>query len=941
MKKQIFISYRRDGGESTAQIIRDRLVNRGYNVFYDIESLKSGHFDSKLYEKIEECLDFIIILSPHSLDRCVNDGDWVRCEIVHAIQNKKNIIPILTRGFTFPDNMPDDIKELVHMNGVSFENMEFLEARVDKIASMLISKPSRSATAKEDQPAYLPALKRAFMFLEDGEFDKANDYLEQVLNQDPECGEAYIGKIMINRNCRQFSQLNELGEPFDTDPNYKNAMRFSSLERRIELENINQHIKYGMLENAYLLAVKALEAAVTADDFANAALMFAPIADYKDAKERMAFCSKQSELLKKTALYKKAVDLQSKGKWHKAIEAFSSILGFEDSDIRLAICKKEHAALLAAQKQKRDKENYAKAVELQSCEAWEEAVELFSKLHGYQDSDQRLAVCQRHAEELYIARARLAKRKKTVKSFLTAVVICALFIAILIPTVIMPGIAYSKAVDLMNSGRYEEAIVEFHELDKPDMVRECYNLLAEPKFNAAVSFISQEKYEEAIESLESLINDPHIYNSDYEERIPGEIERCRNLIERRIYDDAIALMNEGSYDEAILKLQEIQALGFYGEYYAQCEDKIAECTAAAIRQKYDHAVALMNEGDYDAAVELFSSLGQYENAAEQILNCKYLFATSLMEHGQYEDAIAAFTEIKSFKDSETQILACQYKQAVAWMEVGSYADAMVIFKEIDGYEDSHARYNDCRDKLYREAGALLEAGNYVAAYDIYESLNGYIDSQAKMTELHEQYPEECYSVGHYITLGSYMSSADGETKGPISWQVLAKEDNKVLLLSEKVLDCLQYNDKYDNSWESCTLRQWLNSTFIETAFNEEEQARLVETTLISNGGAVTTSDRVFILDQAERDLYLRPYKYHNNGYGGTISSGTLKNATSYAWAQGVKKSTDSRYGPPWWMRPNSLGENGYKAREDGGTGPTGYPTDKDVGVCPAIWITRE
>ena len=62
MKDQIFISYRRDGGEALAQLLHDRLVAKGYRVFYDIESLKSGPFDEKLYQKIEECGDFVLIL---------------------------------------------------------------------------------------------------------------------------------------------------------------------------------------------------------------------------------------------------------------------------------------------------------------------------------------------------------------------------------------------------------------------------------------------------------------------------------------------------------------------------------------------------------------------------------------------------------------------------------------------------------------------------------------------------------------------------------------------------------------------------------------------------------------------------------------------------------------------------------------------------------------
>ncbi len=142
MNYQVFLSYRRDGGEAMAQLLHNSLVERGYKVFYDIESLKSGPFNTKLYERIEECDDFILILPPNALDRCVFDEDWVRCEIHHALKCGKNIIPVVMRGFVFPDDLPNDICPIINLQRIEFENMQYYEARVDRIMDMLHSKPS-------------------------------------------------------------------------------------------------------------------------------------------------------------------------------------------------------------------------------------------------------------------------------------------------------------------------------------------------------------------------------------------------------------------------------------------------------------------------------------------------------------------------------------------------------------------------------------------------------------------------------------------------------------------------------------------------------------------------------------------------------------------------------------------------------------------------------
>lgn len=80
-KYDVFISYRRDGGAETAKLLRDSLTERGYSVFLDVESLRSGPFNTELYRVIEEANDFLLVLPPGALRRCAEEQDWVRKEI--------------------------------------------------------------------------------------------------------------------------------------------------------------------------------------------------------------------------------------------------------------------------------------------------------------------------------------------------------------------------------------------------------------------------------------------------------------------------------------------------------------------------------------------------------------------------------------------------------------------------------------------------------------------------------------------------------------------------------------------------------------------------------------------------------------------------------------------------------------------------------------------
>ena len=111
-----------------------------------------------------------------------------------------------------------------------------------------------------------------------------------------------------------------------------------------------------------------------------------------------------------------------------------------------------------------------------------------------------------------------------------------------------------------------------------------------------------------------------------------------------------------------------------------------------------------------------------------------------------------------------------------------------------------------------------------------------------------------------ITFGHYEQDADPDNgPEPIEWLVLEKDDESALLLSRNVLDSVLYHERYEEvTWETCTLREWLNTEFVNTAFTEEDQARLVLTTVTADPGRTKktdqgndTQDRVFLLSYEE------------------------------------------------------------------------------------------
>ena len=147
-KYDIFLSYRRDGGETMAILLRERLIAKGYRVFLDIESMNSGSFNEKLISIIEGCTDVVVVCSKGSLDRCSNEGDWVRMEIAHAFKNGKNGVPVILRNFKWPDVLPDDIDALRVQNGVIASSNEYFDAAINRLTERFLKSTAKGCGEK-------------------------------------------------------------------------------------------------------------------------------------------------------------------------------------------------------------------------------------------------------------------------------------------------------------------------------------------------------------------------------------------------------------------------------------------------------------------------------------------------------------------------------------------------------------------------------------------------------------------------------------------------------------------------------------------------------------------------------------------------------------------------------------------------------------------------
>lgn len=145
--KDVFISYRRNGGATVARLLCDVLNQRNISTFFDKESLGEGDFDNAIEKNLHAARNFILIISPKlfeggknaegQYDTKLTEADWVYREIRIALETGKPIIPILVNGEQgFPATLPPGIEGISRKDALSFGHDHF-ESELRKLISRL------------------------------------------------------------------------------------------------------------------------------------------------------------------------------------------------------------------------------------------------------------------------------------------------------------------------------------------------------------------------------------------------------------------------------------------------------------------------------------------------------------------------------------------------------------------------------------------------------------------------------------------------------------------------------------------------------------------------------------------------------------------------------------------------------------------------------------
>lgn len=818
----VFICYKEtdENGQRTrdsqwAQDVYYGLTEQGLKVFFSritLEDKLGQQYEPYIFAALNSAKVMVVIGSrPEYFNAVWVKNEWSRYLSLMKHDHKRLLIPCY-RDMD-PYDLPEELSMLQSQDMSKIGFMQDLLRGVQKVMQQPTSAPQgvrvETATAETNAPGVTSLLKRAALFLEDGDTASAREYYDRVLDIDPECAEAYMGKVCAETGCRKESDLGTLNYCVDMRGDWQKAVRFASAGQKQKYVGYMASVRARVEEHCHELAIDC--ACAVAVGRGSRAKMDDALKAYR------ANClTKGSESTDYSA--------EENASWHLA--GYQSI--------------RNTLAQMAADSDPRDVTEGMLKV----------AAAMFGQIRGE----------EAHAQQCLV----LAEQARL------------------------------KAI-------YEKASLRRMEIGMPNLT-DAADLEA-----LAKQFGQIPGYKDAKQRAEQCLQDA---------------ENARETV----YNDAVEAMQEAEkgnfsvkWEKAIRMLAREGLNGYRDveELRKQAEQRRKECENAEEKERKAKERKNKRLTVAFVLVVLIACVVGWFVVTQVIPNNKYQQAVTLRENGQYEDACTIFWSIADYSDAKVQITETKYQQANNLNAAARYDEAYAIYMALTGYKDV--------DKLLAEDDNMIAAA--AAARD------------AK------------FAVGNYVTFGTYPQTKAGNDATPIEWLVLARDGDKALLISRYALDAQPYNKDHTSvTWETCTLRTWLNGTFYNKAFSSAEQAAILTTNVDnsknqcysgwSTSGGNNTQDKVFLLSYAEANKYFG-VTYDNSSNTKSRVAPTAYAIAQGAWTDSFDKTADRADAGHWWLRsPGNYRDYAASVYTNGSL--FGANVDANSGsVRPALWVNIE
>ena len=458
----VFICYketdangRRTPDSVLATDLYHQLTQESFKVFFSritLEDKLGTAYEPYIFAALNSAKVMVVLgTKPEYFNAVWVKNEWSRYLALIRGGAKKVLIP------AYRDMDPYDLpEEFSHLQAQDMSKLGFMQDLIRGIKKLTeADKPAvrETVVVQETTANTAPLLKRAFIFLEDGDWNSADEYCEKVLDLDPECAQAYLGKLMAELRVRKQAQLADCDEPFDDRDNFRKVIRFGDKALCATLEGYIAHIRQRneetRLSSLYTAARQYMNAAQSETDYRQAAKKFAEIPNYRDAGELRRQCLEQAEIYRKDAIYNGAAAIaaqENPDTLQEAAKCLTEIPGWRDADQLRA--------------------NYLKRADELEAEA---------RIAAKKRAEEERLAAEKRAEEEHLAAERKAederkaaeiqkKRKKIIAITGAAAAVILIAVFLLVTKVIQPANAYKQAEAYLADGKVARAAICFAQL---------------------------------------------------------------------------------------------------------------------------------------------------------------------------------------------------------------------------------------------------------------------------------------------------------------------------------------------------------------------------------------------------------------------------------------------------------------------------------------------
>lgn len=331
-----------------------------------------------------------------------------------------------------------------------------------------------------------------------------------------------------------------------------------------------------------------------------------------------------------------------------------------------------------------------------------------------------------------------------------------------------------------------------------------------------------------------------------------------------VYSKAILMMNcigcmvtsndkAEMYQQTARQFAELADFQEARRYSEECNRLAKLVETDTITKTYNYAQNKKNNAksaeDYKVVADEFRKISSYKNSADLAAQCDVLQVKLEKKDVVVrlsKLAITVIVIIAAIILSTTSPV--KYNYANICKVIGSYSTAIQTYKKLGDYKDSTEKLMESR---YLYGLAAEKSHDYVTARKEFSAVGTYKDSDNKKVEM-EKLIILSSKKGGLVSVAGF------------DWIIVDRYDNKALLMKKTAITGVAYNDTLETTtWESSTLRQRLNSTFINNNFSEAEikQIALVNSAgegnlIYGTSGGNTTLDSLFILSIKEQKKYM-------------------------------------------------------------------------------------